>query len=444
MKNYDAIIIGTGKAGKTLAVDLANREWKVAIVEKDDHMFGGSCVNIACLPTKKLVHDGLAGVPFKDAVRRKNELVEKRRKMNYEKLNNHPHIDVFHAVASFRSDKEIGVKADDKEEVLTAEHIFINTGATSVIPPLEGDIDSDKIYTSATMLERKELPKRLAIIGAGYIGLESASMYRHFGSEVIVISPDDILLPDEDEEIAKEVLKVMEEQEIQFIFGERAEKVNEDNAGRLQLILSNEETVEVDAVLVATGRKPNTENLGLENTSIELEDNGGIKVDKHLKTTVENVWAMGDVRGGLQFTYISFDDYRIIKSSLFENGKYTLENRQHVPYSTFIDPVFSKVGLTAKEAQEQGFEVLEGKLPVSEHPKAHLINDIRGLFKVVVDKKTKQILGATLFGPQSEELINLVKLAMDVEAPYTMLRDQIYNHPVMTEAFNSLFAVDDN
>lgn len=444
MKNYDAIIIGTGKAGKTLARDLADRDWKVAIVEKDDQMFGGSCVNIACLPTKKLVHDGLAGIPYEEAIPRKNELVKKRRKINYEKLSGHPHLDVFHAAASFLSNKEIGITVEGKEEVLTAEHIFINTGATSVIPPLEGDIDSHLIYTSTTMLERKELPKRLAIIGAGYIGLESASMYRHFGSEVIVISPDDILLPDEDEEIAKEVLKVMEEQKIQFIFGERAEKVKEVEARGIQLILSNGESVDADAVLVATGRKPNTENLGLENTSIELEENGGIKVDKHLKTNVENVWAMGDVRGGLQFTYISFDDYRIIKSSLFGNGDYTLEDRQHVPYSIFIDPVFSKVGMTAKEAKEQGFEVLEGKLPVSAHARAHVINDLRGLFKVVVDKKTKRILGATLFGPQSEELINLVKLAMDVEAPYTMLRDQIYNHPVMTEAFNSLFAVDES
>jgi probable pyridine nucleotide-disulfide oxidoreductase len=444
MKNYDAIIIGFGKAGKTLALELANRHWKVAVIEKNEQMYGGTCINIACIPTKILVHDSLANIPYADAIVRKDEVVGKLREKNYKNLADHTYIDVFNSLAMFRSDKEVEIEVEGKVHVLTAKHIFINTGATSIIPPLEGDLDSDKIYTSTTLIERKELPKRLAIVGGGYIGLEFASMYRNFGSEVIVISPDDAIMPDEDEDIVKEVQQVMEDKGIQFIFGARAEKVKEDGAERITLTLSNEETVKADAVLIATGRKPNIEGLGLENTSIELNENGGIKVNDHLETTVSNVWAMGDVRGGMQFTYISLDDFRVVKSSLFEDGKYTLEDRKHVPYSMFIDPVFSKVGLTAKAAKEQGYEILEGKLPVSEHPRAHVINDLRGLFKVVVDKKTNQILGATLFGPSSEELINLIKLAMDAKLSYMFLRDQIYNHPVMSEVFNSLFAIDES
>lgn len=442
MKNYDAIIIGFGKAGKTLALDLANRNWKVAVIEKDKKMYGGTCINIACIPTKTLIHDGLQGVAYADAIARKDEVVGKLRSKNYKNLADHAYIDVFNSLATFRSNKEIEIEVDGNVEVLTAKHIFINTGATSITPPLKGDLDSDKIYTSTTLIEQKELPKQLVIIGAGYIGLEFASMYHQFGSEVTVISPDEAIMPEEDEEIVKEVQQTMEDKGIQFIFGVRAERVKEDGAKRITITLSNEKTIEADAILMATGRKPNTEGLGLENTSIELEENGGIKVNKHLETTVRNIWAMGDVRGGMQFTYISLDDYRIIKSSLFEDGKYTLEDRRHVPYSMFVNPVFSKVGLTAKAAKELGYEILEGKMPVSGHPRAHVINDLRGLFKVVVDKKTNQILGATLFGPSSEELINLIKLAMDVKVPYMFLRDQIYNHPVMSEAFNSLFAID--
>ena len=157
---------------------------------------------------------------------------------------------------------------------------------------------------------------------------------------------------------------------------------------------------------------------------------------------VKNVWALGDVKGGMQFTYISLDDYRIVENYLFGDKKYSLDSRKNIPYSMFIDPPLSRVGLTAKEAEEKGYEIAEGKMTVASHPRAHVINDLRGLFKVVIDKKTDKILGASLFGPESPELINLVKLAMDLAAPYTLLRDQIYNHPVMSESFNTLFAID--
>ena len=441
MLTYDAIIIGFGKAGKTLAGRLANKNWNVAMIEKDPNMYGGTCINIACIPTKVLVQDGLKDISYRDAIERKDRVVEKLREKNYKSLADNNNITIYDSEARFRSDKEVEIELNGKIEVLTAEHIFINTGATSNIPPLKGDLTSDKVYTSTSLMDRKQLPQQLAIIGGGYIGMEFASIYKNFGAEVTVITPDEELLPREDREIAAEVQKVMEEKGIRFILEAKAQEIIEESEDKVSLSLSNGENVSANAVLLATGRKPNVKHLGLENTSIKLTENGAIKVNDHLETTVNNVWALGDVKGGMQFTYISLDDYRIVENYLFGDKKYSLASRKNIPYSMFIDPPLSRVGLTAKEAAKKGYEIAEGKMSVASHPRAHVINELRGLFKVVIDKKTEKILGASLFGPESPELINLVKLAMDLDTPYTYLRDQIYNHPVMSESFNTLFTV---
>jgi len=442
MLTYDAIIIGFGKAGKTLAGELANKDWDVALIEKDPKMYGGTCINIACIPTKILVHDGLKDIAYGDAIERKDRVVEKLRTKNYKNIADHNQVTIYESEAKFRSDKEVEIEMDEKKEVLTAEHIFINTGATSNIPPMKGDLSSDKVYTSTSLIDRKDLPKKLTIIGAGYIGLEYASMYNNFGSEVTVVTPESELLPHEDREIIAEVQKEMENKGIQFIFEKKAEKITDENENTVRLSLSNGEILSTNAVLLATGRKPNVDNIGLENTEIEQTGKGAIKVDNNLETTVSNVWALGDVRGGMQFTYISLDDYRIVMDHLFGEKERSLNTRKNIPYSVFIDPPLSKVGLTVKEAEELGYKVAVGKLPIASHPRAHVIDDLRGLFKAVVDKKTGKILGATLFGPESPELINLVKLAMDLDAPYTYLRDQVYNHPVMSESFNNLFDIE--
>ncbi|ASN04848.1 FAD-dependent oxidoreductase [Virgibacillus necropolis] len=441
MLTYDAIVIGFGKGGKTVAGELANKNWNVAMIEKDPNMYGGTCINIACIPTKILVHDGLEEIPYGDAIERKDRVVEKLREKNYKNLASNDRVTIYESEAKFRSDKEVEIEVDRKKEVLTAEHIFINTEATSNIPPMKGDLSSDKVYTSTTLIDRKDLPKKLTIVGGGYIGLEYASMYTNFGSEVTVVMPESVLLSHEDREIATEVQKELEIKGIQFIFESKAEKITEEDKDTVTLSLSNGEILRTNAVLLATGRKPNVDNLGLENTTIEQTAEGAIKVGNNLETTVSNVWALGDVRGGMQFTYISLDDYRIVMDHLFGEKKRSLNTRKNIPYSVFIDPPLSKVGLTVKEAEEQGYEVAVGTLPIASHPRAHVIDDLRGLFKAVVDKKTGKILGATLFGPESPELINLVKLAMDLDAPYTYLRDQVYNHPVMSESFNNLFDI---
>lgn len=326
---------------------------------------------------------------------------------------------------SFLNDKEVEVKKNDgSKEILTAAKIFINTGAKTAIPPLEGDMDSDKIYTSTSLLEEKKLPETLTIVGGGYIGLEFATMYNAFGSTVNVIVPSDAILENEDQEIAEEITKDLKESGVNFIFGNSAEKVT-DNGDEL----------------FATGRKPNTEGLGLENTSVKVNNKGAIEVNDHLETSVENIFALGDVKGGMQFTYTSLDDFRIVNDYLLSEGKYTFKERQNVQYSMFIDPVFSRIGYTLDEAKEKGYNAKENSMAMSGHPRSHVNNETRGIFKAVVDADSKKILGAHLYGGNSEELINTVKLAMDHDIPYTSLRDMMYNHPNMSEAFNNLFDI---
>lgn len=442
LTHFDALIIGFGKAGKTLAGELANRDWNVALIEKDKTMYGGTCINIACIPTKLLMHDALEKREYRAAVERKNSVIGKLRDKNYHSVADLNNAKVYDAKASFISDSEIEIEADNgKKEVLSADKIFINTGAESIIPPIDGDINSDKVYTSTTLIDEVVLPEKLTIVGGGYIGLEFATMYNAFGSEVSVIVPDDKILKSEDSDISAEITKDMEESGINIIFGERAEKVIDEGSSKITVTLSGGREFTSNAVLFATGRKSNTNGLGLENTSVELTDKEEIKVNNHLQTSAENIFALGDVKGGMQFTYTSLDDYRIVKSHLLGDGGYTYDSRTNVHYTMFTNPPYSRAGLTLEEAQEQGYEATENSMPMSGHPRSHINDELRGLFKAVVDTETKEILGVHLYGVNSEELINLVKLAMENNIPYTALRDQMYNHPVMSEAFNTLFDI---
>lgn len=441
MAHFDAVIIGFGKAGKTLAGDLAGSGSEVAVIEKDPTMYGGTCINIACIPTKLLSHDSLEGVEYPQAIERKNNTIPKLRDKNYHNLADNENITVFDAEARFLNDKEIEIESQNGEkQQLTAEDIFINTGAVTALPPIEG-VDSDKVFTSTSLIEETVLPYKLTIVGGGYIGLEFATMYNAFGSDVTVIVSGDQFMPSEDTEIAEAMQQEMENQGVKFVFGEMAEGLEDVSDSEIKVTLSNKDTITSNVVLMATGRKPMTCGLGLENTSIEMSDDKSVNVDKHLQTNVDNIWAMGDVKGGMQFTYTSLDDYRVVKSQLTDDGSYNMESRTYTHYTMFVDPPYSRIGLTADEAKEEGYDAAEGKVDLSGHPRAHVNNDLRGLFKSVVDKKSGKILGASLFGASSEELINIVKLAMDHDLPYTALRDMMYNHPVMSESFNGLFDV---
>lgn len=442
MKTIKNIIIGFGKGGKTLAKFLAQKSEEVLVIEKSNKMYGGTCINIACLPSKRLIIEAANGVSYVDAVSGKNEMTAQLRNKNYHMLADEQTVTVLDGEAHFIADHEIEVVlTNGKKEQFKGERIFINTGAVPVMLPIPGLKESKYILDSTQAMDEKKMPENLTIIGAGYIGLEFASMFAKYGSKVTVLDHSREFLSREDDDISQLVKKDLEDAGVHFELGADIEEIiDEENEAKVRYQINGQEKeISANRILAATGRKPNIENLGLENTSIEITDRGAIKVDDFLRTTVDNVWAIGDVKGGLQFTYISLDDFRIIKDQLFGTGARIISDRKVVPYSVFISPALSQVGLNEKQARNQNKEYKLFKLPVAAIPKAKVAKDSRGLFKALVDPETEEILGATLYGIESYELINLISLAMKAHLSYTVLRDQIYTHPTMSEAFNDLF-----
>ncbi|WP_324174219.1 hypothiocyanous acid reductase MerA [Staphylococcus pseudintermedius] len=441
MNQYDLIVVGFGKAGKTLAKFAAQQGKSVAVIEKSAEMYGGTCINIGCIPSKVLVHDGIEAASFNDAMQRKRDVVNALNSKNYHNLADEETVDVINMTASFKSAHAIDLLNAQGEAVQTIEgkNIVINTGAKSVIPNIKGIDTSQRVYDSKAIMDLTQQPKRLVIVGGGYIALEFASIFENFGTTVTVLERSDQILKREDAVIAQQVTEDLTQKGIQFIYNAETEAI-EDEAD-VTKVVTNQGTFEADAVLVATGRKPNTEGLNLEAAGVQLGQRGEIIVNDKLQTSVDHIYAVGDVHGGLQFTYISLDDFRIVKSQLFGDGKRTLAQRGVVPYTMFIDPPMARVGMTATEAREKGYDILENQVAVNTMPRHKINNDTRGLFKAVVDAKSGQVLGATLYGQQSEELINIVKLAIDQQLPYAVLRDNIYTHPTMAESFNDLFNV---
>ena len=453
MKKYDAVIIGFGKGGKTLAGFLAGKGQNVALIEKSDKMYGGTCINVGCIPSKKLVNStkvlkdkGLSSIEDKEkfyaeSIENKNTLIGALRGKNYEMLASKENITVYDGTGSFVSKNVVNVENNGENVQIEGEKIFINTGSTTIIPNIKGVKESSHVYTSTSIMELKELPKKLTIIGAGYIGLEFASMYSEFGSEVTVIDMGDRLMPREDEEIAERVKAILEAKGIKFLLKSKIEEISDRNdKGYVKISGENGESeVESDAILVAIGRKPNTEGLNLEAAGVKTDERGAVVVDETLKTTADNIWAMGDVKGGLQFTYISLDDFRIIRDNVYGNGNRTINDRNVIPYSVFINPPLSRVGMTEKEAVEKGYEVKTGRLEAMAIPKGKIEGVTDGLLKTVVDAKTDKILGCTLLCNTSHEMINIVAAAIKAEQKYTFLKDMIFTHPTMSEALNDLF-----
>ncbi|MBU3878635.1 FAD-dependent oxidoreductase [Faecalicatena sp. AGMB00832] len=446
---YNDVIIGFGKGGKTIAGALGNAGRKVVLIEKSDKMYGGTCINVGCIPTKSLINSAKKAVlgctdgksAYQDAVARKTQLVEKLRKKNYQKLDTNPNVSVVNGTASFISPHEVEVVTENGRMVIEGERFFINTGASPFIPPIKGVEGNPYVYVSETLMDVTELPERLVIIGGGYIGVEFASIYANFGTKVTIIQDGAVFLPREDAEIADEVKKSLEKRGVRVLTETKVQEVTEesDHAAVHIETKEGEEVLSAKAVLIATGRRPNTKGLNLEAAGVQVNERGGIITDNTRTTTAPHIFAMGDVVGGLQFTYISLDDYRIVASKVLGDGSYTLDKRGAVPYSVFLNPPFSRVGMSEKEALAAGYKVKIAKLPVAAIPKAQVLEQPEGILKAVIDADTRKILGAHLFCEESHELINLVKLAMDAGLEYTVLKNMIFTHPTMGEALNDLF-----
>ena len=456
MNAFDVIIIGFGKGGKPLAAEFAKRGQKVAIIERSDKMYGGTCINIGCIPTKTLVHQAKMASALKDAtfeersefyrnaVSVKESVTSALRNKNYHNLADNPNVTVYTGIGSFVSADVVAVRTATEEIRLTSKQIIINTGAETVIPPIEGVAGNPFVYTSTSIMELADLPRRLVIIGGGYIGLEFASMYASFGSQVTVLESYPELIVREDRDIAASVKETLEKKGIVFRMNAKVQSVNrvEDKA---IVTFADSQTNEVfvleaDAVLLATGRRPNTKDLNLEVAGVEVDVRGAIIVDEYLKTTNPNIRAVGDVKGGLQFTYISLDDYRIVREDLFGDKERRTGDRNPVSYSVFIDPPLSRIGLNEEEARRQNRDIIVKKLPVMAIPRAKTLGETDGLLKAIIDKNTGKILGCVLFAPDSGEVINTVAVAMKTGQDYTFLRDFIFTHPSMSEALNDLFS----
>ncbi|MFC2821899.1 MAG: FAD-dependent oxidoreductase [Spirochaetales bacterium] len=447
--DFDTIIIGFGKAGKTIAGKLAMKGEKVALIEKDSAMYGGTCINVGCIPSKRLITDACACVPaggfeeeaayYKTAIEQKRQLTGALREANYNKLIN-AGVKIIDGEASFKDKNAVEVHfADGSVSTLTASKFVINTGSRPVSPAIKGLEGNPKVFFSETIMNSDTLPGRLSIIGGGYIGLEFACMYANFGSSVTIIQDGPVFLPREDEDIALSIREMLDSKGVAVITGA---EITEFDGGTVLFTRDGEErSVDSDAILVATGRRANTDTLNAENAGIKLTERKAVDTDEHLRTNISNIWAAGDVRGKFQFTYISLDDSRIILSDMSGNGFRTTENRGAFSYSVFIDPPFSKVGLGEKEVQVKGLDFKVMKMNTAEIPKAKVIRKPIGMLKALVDPGTEHILGAALFCPESHELINMIKLAMDNGLKYTVLRDFIYTHPTMAEGLNDLFAL---
>lgn len=436
---YDVIIIGWGKAGKTLAKQLATSGKKVAIIEKTKAMAGGTCINIACIPTKTLAIDSTNNVSFDNALERRNMVVQKLNETNYANLASEESVDIYFGEGSFKNDEVVIVRSGDERVELTGDLIFINTGAQSVFPEITGLRNSKFVYDSTQLQDLATLPKTLGILGAGNIGLEFASIYAGFGSEVTLIESGSKILKQEEPEIRDAIMEELTNGDIQLLLETEIVAVQNNERDEIELETKTGKILTFDALLVATGRKPDLEGLSLEHTSIKQTERGGIWTNEFLRTSVDNIFALGDVRGEEQFTYTSLDDSRIINSYLFGNHEYTLAERKNLPSSIFIDPPFARVGLTEKEATESGLQVRINVLSVAKMPRAHVTGDKRGLFKAVIEEGSNRILGASLFGQESPEIINIIKLAMDYGLPATVLKKQVFTHPTMAENLNDLF-----
>ena len=459
MEHFDAIVIGTGQAGKPLAGALGKAGRRVAIIEKG--RVGGTCVIDGCTPTKTMVASarvahlarragdygvrvGGVEVDLEAVRRRKRDMVDAWSSGAEEGLGRIDGVDLVFGTARFTGPRVVEVAlADGGTRSLTAEKVFINTGTRNRVPPVDG-LDTVPWLDNASLMELAEVPEHLIVLGGGFIGLEFAQMFRRFGSRVTVIEASDRIAPREDDDIREALREILEEDGIDFQCGAPASEVRAAEPG-VEVRLGDagwDAGVRGTHLMVAVGRVPNADDLGLEETGVERTERGFIRVDDALRTTADGVWALGDVNGGPPFTHIAYDDYRVVRENVLGDGGASRAGRI-VPYTLFTDPQLGRVGLTEREAREQGRDVLVARMPMSRAARAAETDETRGLMKAVVDAGTGRILGASILGVEGGEIASAIQIAMMGGLTWRDLRDSAFSHPTWTEALNNLFATVD-
>ncbi|TCN29668.1 pyruvate/2-oxoglutarate dehydrogenase complex dihydrolipoamide dehydrogenase (E3) component [Kribbella orskensis] len=446
----DVVVIGFGKGGKIAAATLGRLGRRVVLIERSDQMYGGTCPNVGCVPTKALVHHSGNRRPddspqewFEHAVGQVQALTSLFRAGNYDALNGADTITVITGAAAFVDSHTVAVGKGADRITVTAETILINTGSAPVIAGIPGLADSSRLVTNVDLIKNTTLPGRLAVIGGGYLGIEFASIYHRFGSRVTVFETSARILGREDDDVAAAAEQILTDEGVDIVPGSTVLEVR-DGANETTVVYEKngrQHTLVVDAVLAATGRAPVTDGLDLEKAGIRTTPRGAIEVDEYLRTSQPHVFALGDVNGGPQFTYISLDDSRIVLDQLTGEGKRTTTDRVAVPATLFMTPPLATIGLTEKQARAAGHRITLARQNVADivaMPRAYIVEETRGLMKFVIDADTDQILGAALLSVDAQELINTVALAMRHGITASELRDSIYTHPSSTEAFNDV------
>ena len=455
---YDLIVIGSGQGGNPLAAAFAAKGKRVAMIERG--AVGGTCVNYGCTPTKTMiasaevadlarrasefgVHTGNVDVDMKAVVKRKNELVATSRRSSEKRFEGGA--ELIRGTASFTGPKQIKVALlGGGERSLTANLIVIDTGLSPAMPRIEG-IESVAYLDNVSVMELGNVPEHLLILGGGYIGLEFAQMFRRFGAKVTVLQSGPQLLEQEDPDVADAVRKVLEEDGITIELNARAIAAANSGLGVNVTVESGGESrlIAASHLLLATGRKPNTEHLNLAAAGIKPDQHGYIPVNERLETVVAGVFAVGDAKGGPAFTHVSYDDFRILRANLLEAGSRVTTGRL-IPYCVYIDPQLGRVGLTETEAKRIGRVYKAATLPMTSVARATETGQTRGFMKALVDPATYEIIGAAILGAEGGEIVSMLQVAMMAKLPYTALRDAMLAHPTFAESLNSLFMTLDN
>jgi pyruvate/2-oxoglutarate dehydrogenase complex dihydrolipoamide dehydrogenase (E3) component len=451
---FEFLVLGSGEAGKYLAWTMAKAGQRTAVVER--RWIGGSCPNIACLPSKNVIWSAKVaslsgrgpefGLPSASTVdmaavrRRKRKMVEGLVNVHLDRYKQ-SNVQLIMGEGRFVGPKRLEVKTNDGTvRLVEGDRVFLNVGTHAAIPDIPGLRDANPL-THIEALELDRIPDHLIVLGGGYIGLELSQAMRRFGSRVTVIQRGEQIASREDSDVGQALLQLFQEEGIEVLLNTHVVDVAGTSGMEVNVTVQTSEkkmTLRASDLLVATGRIPNTDGIGLELAGVELDARGYVKVNEELQTTASGVWALGECAGSPQFTHVSFDDFRVVRDTL-AGKKRTTKNRL-VPFCMFTDPELARVGLNEKEARSRGLAYRLCKLPMTANLRARTLSETRGFMKALIAKESDQILGFTMFGLEAGEVIAVAQTAMLGEMPYTVMRDAIYTHPTIAEGLNVLFA----
>lgn len=451
---FEFLVLGSGEAGKYLAWTMAKAGQRTAVVER--RWIGGSCPNIACLPSKNVIWSAKVaslsgrgpefGLPSASTVdmaavrRRKRKMVEGLVNVHLDRYKQ-SNVQLIMGEGRFVGPKRLEVKTNDGTvRLVEGDRVFLNVGTHAAIPDIPGLRDANPL-THIEALELDRIPDHLIVLGGGYIGLELSQAMRRFGSRVTVIQRGGQIASREDSDVGQALLQLFQEEGVEVLLNTHVVDVAGTSGIEVNVTVQTPEkkmTLRASDLLVATGRIPNTDGIGLELTGVELDARGYVKVNEELQTTASGVWALGECAGSPQFTHVSFDDFRVVRDTL-AGKKRTTKNRL-VPFCMFTDPELARVGLNEKEARSRGLAYRLCKLPMTANLRARTLSETRGFMKALIAKESDHILGFTMFGLEAGEVIAVVQTAMLGEMPYTVMRDAIYTHPTIAEGLNVLFA----